>query len=83
MIRVDQVGVPTYDELVLVVRKSTIINHAGEIRLFVQALARGYEAARSDPQAAVQNLVHAKPGLDPTIQIASERARALVESVTR
>jgi putative hydroxymethylpyrimidine transport system substrate-binding protein len=74
VIRVDQVGVPTYDELVLVVRKSTIINHAGEIRLFVQALARGYEAARSDPQAAVQNLVHANPGLDPTFQLASVRA---------
>jgi putative hydroxymethylpyrimidine transport system substrate-binding protein len=74
VIRVDQVGIPTYDELVLVVRKSTIINHPGEIRLFVQALARGYQAARSDPQAAVQNLVRANPGLDPKFQLASVRA---------
>jgi putative hydroxymethylpyrimidine transport system substrate-binding protein len=74
VIRMEQVGVPTYDELVLVVRKSTIVSHPGEIRLFVQALARGYAAARSDPQTAVQNLVRANPGLDPKFQLASVRA---------
>jgi putative hydroxymethylpyrimidine transport system substrate-binding protein len=68
------VGVPTYDELVVVVRKNTIVNQPGLIRRFVQALARGYESARRDPQAAVANLVHASPGLDPKLQLASVRA---------
>jgi putative hydroxymethylpyrimidine transport system substrate-binding protein len=74
VIRMDQVGVPTYDELVLVVSKNMIINHPSEIRLFVQALARGYESARANPTAAVQNLVRANPGLDPKLQLASVRA---------
>jgi putative hydroxymethylpyrimidine transport system substrate-binding protein len=74
VIRMDQVGVPDYNELVVVARANTIINHPDVIRRFVQALARGYESARSDPSGAVQNLVKASPGLDPKLQLASVRA---------
>jgi putative hydroxymethylpyrimidine transport system substrate-binding protein len=74
VIRMDQVGVPTYDELVVVVRKSTIVSHPDVIRRFVQALARGYESARRDPQQAVRNLVSANPGLDAKFQLASVEA---------
>jgi putative hydroxymethylpyrimidine transport system substrate-binding protein len=74
VIRMDQVGVPSYDELVVAVRASTIVNHPDVIRRFVQALARGYESARSDPGGAVQNLVKASPGLEPKLQLASVRA---------
>jgi putative hydroxymethylpyrimidine transport system substrate-binding protein len=74
VIRMDQVGVPTYDELVVVARKSTVVNHPDEIRRFVQALGRGYEAVRRDPQTAVDNLVKANPGLDPGFQLASVKA---------
>ena len=74
VIHMEQVGVPTYDELVLVVRKNTIVRHPDVVRRFVQALARGYEAVRRDTQAAVDNLVHASPGLDPKLQLASVRA---------
>jgi putative hydroxymethylpyrimidine transport system substrate-binding protein len=74
VIRMDQVGVPAYDELVVVARKSTIVDHPDELRRFVQALARGYEAVRSDPQAAVSNLVKANPGLDAKFQLASVKA---------
>ena len=73
VIHMEQVGVPTYDELVVVVRKNTIVNHPDVVRRFVQALGRGYEAVRRDPQAAVTNLVHASPGLDPKLQLASVR----------
>jgi putative hydroxymethylpyrimidine transport system substrate-binding protein len=52
VIRVNQVGVPNYDELVLVATKATLANKPTEIRDFVQALARGYESTRRDPQAA-------------------------------
>jgi putative hydroxymethylpyrimidine transport system substrate-binding protein len=74
VIRMDQVGVPTYDELVVVARKSTVVDHPGEIRRFVQALARGYEEVRRDPQAGVHSLVAANPGLDPKFQLASVQA---------
>jgi putative hydroxymethylpyrimidine transport system substrate-binding protein len=74
VIRMDQVGVPPYNELVLVVRRATITNHPDVIRRFVQALARGYESVRENPTAAVQNLVKASPGLDPKLQLASVKA---------
>jgi putative hydroxymethylpyrimidine transport system substrate-binding protein len=74
VIHMDQVGVPTYDELVLIVRKSTLTNNPQEIRRFVQALGRGYESVRRNPQAGVQNLVRLNPGLDPKLQQASVRA---------
>ena len=74
VIHVEDVGVPTYDELVVVVRKNTIVNHPDVVRRFVQALARGYESTRRDPQAAVANLVHASSGLDSKLQLASVRA---------
>ena len=74
VIRMDQVGVPTYDELVLVVSRATIANKTNEIRRFVQALARGYEAVRRDPEAGVASLLHAAPGLDQKLQLASVRA---------
>ena len=74
VIHMEQVGVPSYDELVVVVRKGTIVNHPDVVRRFVQALGHGYEAVRRDPQAAVASLVHASPGLDPKLQLASVRA---------
>jgi putative hydroxymethylpyrimidine transport system substrate-binding protein len=74
VIRMNQVGVPNYDELVLVVRQSTLVNHPAEIRRLVQAIARGYESVRSDPASGVANLVRANPGLDPGFQTAAVRA---------
>ena len=74
VIHMEQVGVPTYDELVVVVRKNTILSHPDVVRRFVQAMARGYEAVRRDPQAAAANLVKASSGLDPKLQLASIKA---------
>lgn len=74
VIRMNQVGVPTYDELVLVVRRSTLQNQPDLIRRLVQAIARGYQAVRSDPAAAVSNLVQANPSLDRKAQNAEVRA---------
>ncbi len=74
VIHMEQVGVPTYDELVVVVRKNMIINHPDVVRRFVQALGRGYEAVRRNPQGAVDTLVHASSGLDPKLQLASVEA---------
>jgi putative hydroxymethylpyrimidine transport system substrate-binding protein len=74
VIRMEQVGVPTYDELVVVVRRSTIMEKPDLIRRFVQALGRGYEAVRRNPAEGVASLVRANPGLDQKLQAASVRA---------
>jgi putative hydroxymethylpyrimidine transport system substrate-binding protein len=74
VIRVDQVGVPTYDELVLVVTSKTLASKADQLRSFVQAIARGYGSARSDPRTAVNSLLRATTGLDSKLQLASTLA---------
>jgi putative hydroxymethylpyrimidine transport system substrate-binding protein len=72
--RMQQLGVPTYDELVLVARRDTLANRGDDVRAFVQALARGYAAAEADPSAATDALVKANPDLDRGFSLASLRA---------
>jgi putative hydroxymethylpyrimidine transport system substrate-binding protein len=74
VIHVENAGVPTYDELVVVVRENEIANQTGELRRFVQALGRGYQAVRANPEAGVQALVRANPTLTPRLQLASVKA---------
>lgn len=74
VIRMNQAGVPTYDELVLVVRESMLTDHADIVRRFVQALGRGYESVRRNPAAGVASLLKASPGLDAKLQRASVKA---------
>lgn len=75
VIRMNQVGVPTYDELVVVARESELTGgQIALVRRFVQALARGYQSVRSDPTAAVANLIRANPSLSPKLQLASVKA---------
>jgi putative hydroxymethylpyrimidine transport system substrate-binding protein len=74
VIRVDDAGVPTYDELVLVVRENEIANQNNELRRFVQALGRGYQAVRADPTQGVDALVKANPTLSRKLQQASVEA---------
>jgi putative hydroxymethylpyrimidine transport system substrate-binding protein len=57
-----------------VVRESEIANQTNELRRFVQALGRGYQAVRADPSAGVDALVHANPTLDRKLQLASVNA---------
>ena len=47
VIPVDQLGVPTYDELVLVARSSTVEEDPEAIRLFIAALASAGRATRA------------------------------------
>ena len=74
VIHVENAGVPSYDELVLVTRESEIANRTNLLRRFVQALGRGYESVRSNPQAGVDSLVQANPSLQPKLQLASVKA---------
>jgi len=72
--RMEELGVPTYNELVLVGEKEFIGREGDLVRAFVQALGRGYADARADPQAATDALVRANPDLDPGFALASVRA---------
>jgi putative hydroxymethylpyrimidine transport system substrate-binding protein len=74
VIRMNRVGVPNYDELVVAVRENTLAKQPDKIRRFLQALARGYESVRTNPTAAVDNLVSANPSLNRKLQLASVRA---------
>ncbi len=74
VIPVDRAGVPTYNELVVVTTKAQARRHGERIRRFMRALAAGYDAARRNPQAAVNALVGASRSLDPKLQLASVKA---------
>ena len=64
---VDRLGVPTYDELVLVVQSQRLEEDPEPIRLFLAALERGTEAAAKSPQATTEALLEANPDLDPKL----------------
>ena len=68
IIPVDKAGVPTYDELVVVVRRQTARARGVALRRLMQALARGHEALRNDPASGVAALLKAAPGLDKGLQ---------------
>jgi putative hydroxymethylpyrimidine transport system substrate-binding protein len=74
VIRMQSVGVPNYDELVVVVTRKTITTKTAELRQLIYALGHGYAAARTNPSAAVANLVRHGTGLDPKLQLASVTA---------
>jgi putative hydroxymethylpyrimidine transport system substrate-binding protein len=71
VIPVDQAGVPTYDELVLVVREREAHTDGQDLRAFLQALTRGERAVRSNPAAAAALVVKANPSLEPRLQLES------------
>ncbi len=64
---VDQLGVPTYDELVLVAQREAAGRGPAGDPLFIAALARGTAAAASNPKAAAKALLEANPDLDPKL----------------
>jgi putative hydroxymethylpyrimidine transport system substrate-binding protein len=66
IVPVDRLGVPTYDELVLVARRSTVGSHPEAIRSFLAALAKGTSFAEVHPQEAANAVIKAGQGLDPT-----------------
>ncbi len=76
VVPVDRLGIPAYDELVLVASSDRLADDPQPIRLFIAALARGTEAAVADPAGATAALLRAGNGLDPKLTRA-EVARTL------
>jgi putative hydroxymethylpyrimidine transport system substrate-binding protein len=71
---VDQLGVPTYDELVIVARRSTLEDEGERIRLFLSSLRRGTEAAVANPKAATEAILAANDQLEPKLAEAQVKA---------
>ncbi len=71
VIPVDQAGVPTYNELVLVVRESEAHSDGQDLRAFLQALTRGEHEVRANPAAAAALIDRANPSLEPKLQLES------------
>jgi putative hydroxymethylpyrimidine transport system substrate-binding protein len=76
IIRIDQAGVPTYDELIVVAREDTLRTRDGaaKVRRFMQAAAGGYNAVKTDPNAGIEPLLAANKDLDRGLQLASVNA---------
>lgn len=68
IIKVQDAGVPTYNELVLVANEDALERDADKIRAFIGAVSRGTRELRSDPDTAIDGLLEANPDLDPELQ---------------
>jgi putative hydroxymethylpyrimidine transport system substrate-binding protein len=73
VIPVDKLGIPTYNELVLVANSDTLDDKSEDLRLFLEALERGTKAAVADPAGATKDILEAGKGLDPKITAAEVR----------
>jgi putative hydroxymethylpyrimidine transport system substrate-binding protein len=71
---VDQLGVPTYDELVLVANRERLEEDPEKYRLFLAALERGTDAAVAQPGAATKAIATANPDLEPKLTAAEVKA---------
>jgi putative hydroxymethylpyrimidine transport system substrate-binding protein len=65
IIPVNRLGVPDYDELVLVANEDKLAQEPDDLRLFIGALAKGAQQARRDPRGAAQALLDANRDLKP------------------
>ena len=73
VIPVDRAGVPTYDELIVVVREDEARRRGQDLRAFLQALTRGEREVKADPAAAAAVVLKANPSLEAKLQLESIR----------
>jgi putative hydroxymethylpyrimidine transport system substrate-binding protein len=76
IIRMEQAGVPTYQELVFVANNDRLRQKGvGDVmRRFLQAVARGAKAVKADPGVGADALVKADPDLNRGLQLAAIKA---------
>jgi putative hydroxymethylpyrimidine transport system substrate-binding protein len=75
ILRMEDLGVPAYDELVFVARRDSLDQEgASKIRRFLQATARGHRLLEKNPETGVDALLKADPGLDRGLQTAAVKA---------
>jgi putative hydroxymethylpyrimidine transport system substrate-binding protein len=68
VIRIEQAGIPRYDELVLVANEDALAEDPGLVGSFIGALAQGAADLRRNPDDGVQALLDDNPDLDPELQ---------------
>jgi putative hydroxymethylpyrimidine transport system substrate-binding protein len=75
ILKMEDLGVPTYNELVFVARRQDLDEAgASRVRRFLQATARGARRVEQDPEKGVDALLKADPGLDRGLQAAAIKA---------
>ena len=74
ILHLEDLGVPTYDELVIVAREETVRHDGAMIRRFLQALAKATGTLADRPEAGLDPLIEANPDLDRPIQEAQLKA---------
>jgi putative hydroxymethylpyrimidine transport system substrate-binding protein len=74
VVPVNRLGVPAYDELVLVANTSQIEDDPEPLQLFLQALEHGTRDAAAHPQQATDAVLSAGDGLDPALTAAEIKA---------
>jgi putative hydroxymethylpyrimidine transport system substrate-binding protein len=67
VVPVDELGIPTYDELVLVADADRVKEDPEQIRAFLGALGEATASAEDDPDAATDALLAAAPDLEPEL----------------
>jgi putative hydroxymethylpyrimidine transport system substrate-binding protein len=72
--KIEDLGVPTYNELVLTATEDTVRNRGPLVRRLVQAIGFGAKAVQNDPTIGVDALMEADKGLDRGLQEASLKA---------
>jgi putative hydroxymethylpyrimidine transport system substrate-binding protein len=69
ILRMEELGVPTYNELVFVARRADLDEEgASRLRRFLQATARGHRLLERQPEVGVDALLEADGGLDRGLQ---------------
>ncbi len=72
ILKMDQLGVPTYNELILVSKRESLDTAgASRLRRFLSATAAGTRLLKTDPSIGVNALLKADKGLDRGLQEAS------------
>jgi putative hydroxymethylpyrimidine transport system substrate-binding protein len=75
ILKMEDLGVPTYNELVFAARRKDLDEAgASRVRRFLQATARGTRLVEQNPQKGVDALLEADRGLDPGLQAAAIKA---------
>lgn len=80
LLRVEEWGVPAYDELVLVTSDDTLRDRPDTVKAFLGAVQRGYVEAALNEAAAVEALVDAYPETDRPVE---EAAMPLLAEIWR
>jgi putative hydroxymethylpyrimidine transport system substrate-binding protein len=74
ILRMEDLGVPTYNELIFVARRKDLdADGAVRMRRFLLATARGHERLKEDPAAGVDPLLERSKGLERDLQEAVVR----------